>query len=145
MLSFVSPALGLTTLFVFSDMSASDILLSMYSSFIFITWPYHLSRFSVFYWPPALLLLLPCDNCIVPCFSQTNFNPTPPKSTSKTAVWHWQLDGTPTTVMFSVERNEVWCNGEVVETTVSVPRSPTPTWSIWHSLHVKVEVLLYIK
>ncbi|KAI0227970.1 hypothetical protein LSAT2_021530 [Lamellibrachia satsuma] len=46
-----------------------------------------------------------------------NFNPTPPKSTPKTAVWHWELDGVPTTVMFSVERNEVWCNGEVVDTT----------------------------
>lgn len=48
--------------------------------------------------------------------AQPNFNPTPPISSAKTAVWHWILDGIPTTVMLNKESSEVWCNGVVLDT-----------------------------
>ena len=44
-------------LLLFPGMSTSSILLSMCSSLILITWPYHFSRFSVISWTLAPLLL----------------------------------------------------------------------------------------
>jgi len=41
---------------------------------------------------------------------------TPPVSSEGTTVWYWELDGVPTTVMYTEERGEVWCNGYILET-----------------------------
>jgi hypothetical protein len=40
---------------------------------------------------------------------------TPPMSSDGTTVWFWELDGIPTTVMYNEDRNEVWCNGYILE------------------------------
>ncbi len=44
---------------------------------------------------------------------------TPPVSCEGTTVWYWALDGVPTTVMYNEERNEVWCNGYILDIYVS--------------------------
>lgn len=44
------------------------------------------------------------------------FDNSPPTSTERTAVWHWIMDGMTTTVIFTKETSEVWCNGVVLDT-----------------------------
>ena len=52
--------LGLAALFFFfPGMSTSSILLTMCSSFILLTWPYHLSRFSVIFSDSCISLVVP--------------------------------------------------------------------------------------
>ena len=46
-------------LLLFPGMSTSSILLTMCSSFILITWPYHLSRFSVIFLNACTTLVVP--------------------------------------------------------------------------------------
>ena len=60
--------------------------------------------------------------CMITCLvfrAAPSFNMTPPISNSKTQVWHWLLEGVPTTVMFTKDSNEVWCNGAVLDAIVS--------------------------
>ena len=47
------------------------------------------------------------------------FDSSPPVSTEKTAVWHWIMDNMTTTVIFTKDNSEVWCNGVVLDTMVS--------------------------
>ena len=46
-------------LLLFPGMSTSNILLTMCSSFILLTWPYHFSRFSVIVLDPFTTLVVP--------------------------------------------------------------------------------------
>jgi len=39
----------------------------------------------------------------------------PPVSTSGTSVWYWLLNGVPTTVMYDKATNEIWCNGDILQ------------------------------
>jgi hypothetical protein len=47
--------------------------------------------------------------------SQSAETGEPPLSTSRTVVWYWSLNGIETTVMYSKDTCEVWCNGYVLE------------------------------
>jgi len=40
----------------------------------------------------------------------------PPLSNGETSVWFWDLNGTPTTVLFNKYNNQVYCNGFRLET-----------------------------
>ena len=40
---------------------------------------------------------------MLPLLFFRDFDPTPPLSSTKTSVWHWELDGEPTTVMLSMD------------------------------------------
>lgn len=46
-----------------------------------------------------------CDSCV-------------PVSNESTLVWFWKLNGVQTTVVFSKEDGEVWCNGYVLPTEI---------------------------
>jgi len=35
------------------------------------------------------------------------------------SVWHWLLDGRPTTIMYCKPKKEVWYNGYLLDTYVS--------------------------
>jgi len=41
----------------------------------------------------------------------------PPTSTAVTSVWYWKLNGVLTTLMYSRDTSEVWCNGYTLEST----------------------------
>jgi len=45
----------------------------------------------------------------------------PPMSNPLTSVWYWMLDGRPTTIMYHKPGKEVWCNGFMIDTYVSIP------------------------
>jgi len=57
-------------------------------------------------------------HCYRRALSQLAVGSTPPMSNADTTVWYWELDGVPTTIMYSQARNEVWCNGYILETAV---------------------------
>jgi len=42
---------------------------------------------------------------------------SPPTSNSVTSVWYWKLNGVLTTLMYSRDTSEVWCNGYTLEST----------------------------
>jgi len=44
----------------------------------------------------------------------------PPMSSPLTSVWYWMLDGKPTTIMYYKPNKEVWCNGYLLDTYVSI-------------------------
>ena len=47
----------------------------------------------------------------------------PPLSNAETSVWFWDLNGRPMTIYLYKQKNEVWCNGCMLETYVSGPCS----------------------
>ena len=44
----------------------------------------------------------------------------PPMSNPLMSVWYWLLDGRPTTLMYHKPKKEVWCNGYLLDTYVSI-------------------------
>ena len=56
----------------------------------------------------------------------------PPVSTSRTAVWHWLLNGITITIIYDKQTNEIWCNGYVLES-VSVHVRPRRCYSFTSS------------
>jgi len=57
----------------------------------------------------------------------------PPGSNDKTTVWYWTEHGQSTTLMLTKASGEVWCNGRILETSVSHARLflGIKNWGVW--------------